>query len=842
MEKVFRHRKIENKWRNNWEKDNIYSTPKSPKSKSKNYMLGMFPYPSGAGLHVGHTRIYTAVDVMTRYFRMKGDELLCPIGWDSFGLPAENAAIKEKISPKVMVPRNEKNFKKQCQMIGFSYDWDYEVSTSDPDYYKWTQWIFLKLYEMKNEKGERLIYRKEVPINWCPSCKTGLSDEEVLNDGTHERCGSEVSKKDLKQWIFRITDYADQLLTDLKGLDWPKGILDMQKNWIGRSEGINFKHKVKDMDIEFEVYDSIPQTFMAQTFVIIAPEHPFVAKMVKGTKYEKKVTDFVEKVKRNKLKDKYYFDKEMEGIFTGRYSENYMGTDRNLPIWVANFALMDYGTGIVGCSAHDERDFKFAKKYDLPLKPVLFPKDKKHADKVKNLEVFYREPDGIIQEPAEFKGKRWDEIGETIIKYIVKEGLGRKTVNYKLRDWIFSRQRYWGEPIPLVHCDKCGDENGVVPLTEDQLPLELPDVKSYEPTGTGESPLANIEDWVAIKCPKCKGPAKRETDTMPNWAGSCWYFLRFAIGEVKSQKSKVKNLSKIWEEEFMPEMKKWMPVDWYLGGAEHAVLHLLYARFWVKALKDLKLVENDEPFTRLRSVGLVLAEDGRKMSKSFGNVINPDDVVEAYGADTLRVYTMFMGPWGQTIAWSTSSVLGARRFVEKVWKLSVEGIAQGFSKKTDQKLQSKLHQTIKKITEDIENLKFNTCISSLMELVNTWETLQREGNSFSKSDFKAFLKVVSPFAPFITDELWEQLGEKKSIHQSDWPKYKKDYIQEETLNIIVQVNGKLRGKLEIDKESATKKEVTASAKQVEGVAKFLDGKKVKNTIYVPQKLINFVTD
>ncbi|MFH1404695.1 MAG: leucine--tRNA ligase [Patescibacteria group bacterium] len=842
------HKAIEQKWQKKWEKSD-YGKAEDFSDKPKKYILFEFPYPSGAGLHVGHVRPYVGTDVYVRYQRLLGYNVLYPIGWDAFGLPTENFAIKNKIHPREATDQNIKTFKKQYKSIGISVDWDREVDTTDPKYYKWTQWIFLQLYN----KG--LAYKKKMAINWCPSCKIGLAHEEVVN-GTCERCGAGVEQREKEQWMLAITKYADRLLSDLDTVDYLDKIKTQQVNWIGRSEGVNFKHKIKDMDIEFEVYDSIPQTFMAQTFAIIAPEHEYVEQMVKGTEHQKSVMKFVEKIKKKKMENKFDIDKDMEGIFTGRYIENYLGTGRDLPIWVASFALIDYGTGIVGCSAHDERDWLFAKKYDLPLHPVLFPADKELADKVRNLEVFYREPDGVLEEPKEFLGQRWDEVREPIIDYIEKKGLGKRAVNYKLRDWIFSRQHYWGEPIPMVDCSACG----WVPVSEEQLPLELPDVKNYEPTDTGESPLATITDWVNTTCPKCGGDAKRETDTMPNWAGSSWYFLRYIDphnNEAFADKEK---------------LKYWLPIDLYDGGMEHTTLHLLYSRFWHKFLYDEGHVPTPEPYARRISHGMVLAEDNKKMSKSLGNVINPDDVVNEYGADSLRLFEMFMGPFEETIPWSTSGVVGTRRFLEKVWNVfdatggqeEKDMVAAGFSPRPERSLQPEadppfepkahqplaeaekatatdsndtertLHKTIKQVTEDLDVMKFNTAVSALMKCVNT---MKEKGAS--KELFGKFIVLLSPFAPHVAEELWEQLGNKDSVFDQKWPQFDPELVKDDLIELAIQVNGKLRGTVEISPE-ADEQTASASSKQVDNVAKHLEGKTVVKIIYLPGRMINFV--
>ncbi|MBI4427194.1 MAG: leucine--tRNA ligase [Candidatus Magasanikbacteria bacterium] len=1007
MQKKYNHKQVEAKWKKYWEVKKLYKTKdpstslRSAQDKPKQYILDMFPYPSGAGLHVGHPKGYIATDVVSRMKMMQGYNVLHPMGWDAFGLPAENYALKNKVHPAVATKKNIQVFKKQLGLLGFTYDWDREINTTDPNYYKWTQWIFLQMFK----RG--LAYESNEPINWCPSCKTGLANED-LEDGKCERCGSAIEQKPMRQWVLKITDYAERLLKDLDTkievliphvidkknppkpgkktverktihaivrdpktgkflclhwknhpwttfivggiedneevvsaakrevleetgyddlrfvkilggqikaeyyaahkdenrianvtgilfelnshrhvpvaaeeadkheaiwldkaeiteermtcaelsfwleqldsasnscqsrplLDWPESIKEMQRNWIGRSEGINFKHKVKDLGIEFEAYDSIPQTFLAQTFVIIAPEHPLVKKLVEGTDKEKSVMAFAEEIKKKKLNKKFDIETDMEGIFTGRYSENYMGTGKDLPIWVASFALMDYGTGIVGCSAHDERDFKFAKKYNLPLLSVLFPVDKELAEKVRKQEIFYRESGGILEEPKKFAGMRWDKAREPIIDYIVENGWGRKTVNYKLRDWVFSRQRYWGEPIPLVHCEKCArlpGGQGWVAVSEKDLPLELPKVKHYEPSGTGESPLANIKNWVNTKCPQCGRPAKRETNTMPQWAGSCWYYLAYCM----KHKNKYE-----WDKE---KIDYWNPVDLYVGGAEHATRHLIYARFWHKFLYDIGAVSAVEPFTKLQNVGLILAEDGRKMSKRWNNVINPDDVVKQYGADAMRLYEMFMGPFDQPCAWSTQGVVGMCRFLDKVWNLKAR--ITSYKKPayrrgrqdtnniqyTISNIQVILHQTIKKVTEDIENLRFNTAISQLMILTNEMS----RSEVISPTSYATLLQLLAPFAPHICEELWSQLGNKKSIFSSDWPKYDADKLAFDTMKLAVQVNGRVRATIEVATD-ASEEEIKSSALADENVKKWLEGKEPKKIFYVRGRLVSVV--
>jgi len=727
----FDHAEIEKKWISRWEAERTYATPQQS-GKPKSYVLGMFPYLSGEGLHTGHGRIFTAVDVVARYQRMKGYDVLCPTGFDAFGLPAENAAIKAHKNPVDMLPPYAANFKRQMMMLGLSYDWERAFSTIDPAYYKWTQWLFLKLYSIKNDKGERLVYRKEVPINWCPFCKTGLANEEVQADGTHERCGTAVTQKLLPQWNMRITDYADRLLKDLDtvGLDWPEGILAMQRNWIGKKEG----YKIKFGDVE--IFTTRPETVRGATFLAVAGK---------------------------------------ENKDTGKKVVN-PATGKEIPVWEADYIVADYGTGaIMGVPAHDDRDREFAIKMRLPLGS--------------------------------------GELGKFEAE---------KSITYHLRDWVFSRQRYWGEPFPLVYCSRCGDENGVVPLPEEQLPLTLPYLQSYEPTETGQSPLSRVKEWVETTCPNCGGPARRETDTMPNWAGSCWYFFRFADPN---------NDKEAWGEKALAD---WLPVDWYLGGAEHAVLHLLYARFWTKALYDLGLVKFSEPFLRLRSVGMVLAADGKKMSKSLGNVINPDEVVAQYGADAVRIYEMFMGPWDQAIAWNSRSLIGCRRFVEKIWELASRDMANNW-KESEAKLAVELNRLIKKVGEDIVALKFNTAVAACMKFANVWAIAS---TGLSKEDMKRLLAVLAPLAPFVAEELWRaSLGEPGSVHFCGWPEAKE--VADEEVTIVVQVNGKMRGSLVFSAEdSQDEKAVTEESLINEQVKKWVIGK--YKVVFVPGRLINFV--
>jgi len=854
--------KIESKWQKRWEEWGIYKTPDPPEAEGKKtlYVLDMFPYPSGAGLHVGHTRIYTASDVLARYFRMRGYNVLHPMGWDAFGLPAENDAIRKKINPNKLVPQNIANFKRQMKMLGFSYDWEREINTSDPSYYKWTQWLFIQFFKMG------LLYQKEVPINWCPHCKTGLANEEVLPGGIHERCGKPVVKREMKQWLFRITSYADRLLNDLEGLDWPQSIIEMQRNWIGRSEGTNIKFSIFNSQFSnqtVEVFTTRPDTIFGVTALVLAPEHPVVASLL-SSKFKiqssrlTEVRRYVEASKRKSELERTELTKEKTGVFTGLFAKNPVNGEK-IPVWVADYVIGWYGGGAVMLvPAHDQRDFEFAKKYELPIKIVVDHASVSSSSRALS-EAF--EGEGILVNSGEFSGLPTETARRRITEWLEKKGWGRRAVSYKLRDWIFSRQRYWGEPIPLVYCEECAkkgitwwdlpeadsfkppkspkDPNlaGWFPVPEEELPLKLPYVEKYEPTGTGEGPLAAIKDWVNTKCPHCGGPARRETDTMPNWAGSCWYFIRFA--QKQEAQGKKQKLEKEWERA-MEEGEKWLPVDWYLGGAEHAVLHLLYARFWVKAMYDLGLVKFKEPFLRLRSVGMVQGEDGRKMSKSLGNVVNPDDVVEAFGADTLRVYEMFMGPFGQAINWSTSGVEGAHRFLKKVWTLSQN--SQDSSNATPISLKRKLHRLIKKVGEDIENIKFNTAIAAMMEFMKEMSNVKCQ---MSNEDWGIFLRLLAPFAPHITEELWSKLPKSpkhpNSIHQQPWPSYDPQLLEEEEVTIIVQVDGKVRDRLRVKKDTARAKLYDLASRRP-NVKRFLSGRRVKEMYLVKNRLINFATE
>jgi leucyl-tRNA synthetase len=1013
--KDYDHKKIEPKWQKYWDKKKLYKAKENSK-KQKFFGLIEFPYPSGDGLHVGHIRSNTAMDIITRKRRAEGYEVLYPIGWDAFGLPTENYAIKTGIHPTVVTKNNTDKFRKQLKALGFGFDWDREVNTTDPEYYKWTQWIFLKFLE----KG--LAYKKKMAINWCPKDKIGLANEEVV-DGKCERCGTVVEKREKEQWMLAITKYAERLdkdldkkkiligtrnpakvklmkyffsdvpgielisLNDLPPVDdsglvegddfkenarmksefyfkktgiptissdhilwiekWPenngymvhirkhanpqsdratdeevvvflknflktiggkskanfhyafaytdeKGVLEadevpnkyilqeeqaksfwpgfpteaflkdektgvfkseqsdevrygkvkeivskkfgprmtegagateylekirtQQKNWIGKSQGMTFKAKVKDTDLTIETFSAHFEAFCADTFVVIAPDHPFLPTLLKGVPNADQIMQFAKEIIAKRILRGNDEEKESEGIFTGRYIVDPIGSG-DLPIWISSYALADYGTGIVKCSAHDERDFKFAKKYNIKLKTVLYPSDPILAEKVKKQEVCFTDMEhGVLSEPDQFAGKIAKSERQNIIGYLESKNLAKATTTFKLRDWVFSRQRYWGEPIPVIHCEKCG----IVPVPEKDLPVKLPNVENYKPTDNGESPLAAISKWVNVKCPKCKSPAKRETDTMPNWAGSSWYYLRYTDAKNKKAFAGPKAL------------KYWTPVDWYNGGMEHTTLHLLYSRFWHKFLFDLGLVPTSEPYTKRTSHGLILGEGGVKMSKSLGNVVNPDQLIETFGADTLRLYEMFMGPFDQPIAWSTESLVGPRRFLERVWRLQ-EKVAKDKTVNRNESLEVAIHKTIKKVGEDIENLRFNTAVSSLMVLLNDLEKSEK----VLESHYKIFLQLLAPFAPHISEELWSIIGSKKTIQVFPWPAYDANLASKISGTIAVSINGKVRTEASFE-DTMSEEQVRNMVFEMPVVKKWIEGKTVKKVIYVKGKLINIV--
>lgn len=833
--KSYDHKKIEKKWQKEWEKKKLYEVKNGAKGK-KFYGLIEFPYPSGAGLHVGHIRSNTAMDIISRKRRMEGYNVLYPIGWDAFGLPTENYAIKTGKQPEKVTKENTDMFRKQLKAVGFSFDWSREVNTTDPAYYKWTQWIFLQMYK----KG--LAYKTKTTINWCPKDKIGLANEEVIN-GKCDRCEGPVEKREKEQWMLAITKYADRLDKDLDDVNYLEKIKIQQRNWIGKSEGLIFSSPVKDSKLILETFSTHFEAFYADTFLVIAPDHKLLPELLEGVPNKDEIISKAKEMVAKRNEQGFDEIKEVEGIFTGRYTVDPIGNGE-LPIWIANYALADYGTGIVKCSCHDERDFAFAKKYNIKLKPVLVPIQEDQRQKVLDLEVCFTDAEkSILLEPKEFSGKNAKECRKEIADYTVANGFARKTTKYKLRDWVFSRQRYWGEPIPLIKCEKCD----WVPVPERDLPVTLPKVKSYQPTDNGESPLAVMDKWVNVKCPKCKGPAKRETDTMPNWAGSSWYFLRYTDPKNKKEFASKKNL------------KYFTPVDWYNGGMEHTTLHLLYSRFWHKFLYDLKLVPTKEPYMKRTSHGMILAPGGEKMSKSKGNTEDPKEIVEKFGADTLRLYEMFIGPFDQAVSWSSEGIVGPRRFIEKVWRIGMKVKASSESKFSgprvafaDSKLekarpdrenldsdyakfQTLMHKTIKKVSEDIESMSFNTAVSSMMVLTNEMDKMEY----VNEKDFKLFLQILSPFVPHVTDELWNILGEKKSIHISKWPKYDPKKIVEESIKIVIQVNSKVRAEMTIGKDM-TEDEVKEKALSEKAIGVWIAGKEIKRVIYVKDRLVNIV--
>jgi len=796
--------KIEPKWQKIWAKNNYKIWHSSDKPKKKHiYILDMFPYPSGEGLHVGHIEGYTASDILSRYYRMKGYDVLHPMGWDAFGLPAENYAIKTKKNPKEVVVKNVKHFRQQLQAMGFSYDWQREVNTTDPNYYKWTQWIFLQLYK------HGLAYEDEISVNWCPSCKTVLADEEVVG-GKCDRCGAVVIRKKLKQWVLKITAYADKLLKDLNLLDWPERVKTMQKNWIGRSEGVDIDFKVVEHEEYIKVFTTRADTIFGATYLVLAPEHPLIKKITSES-CNSEVKDYIEKTSQKSDFERLSGVKEKTGVFTGAYAINPANRER-IPIWISDYVLISYATGaIMAVPAHDERDLQFAEQFRLPIKEVI-------------------SSDGILMNSGPFNGASSKVAQEKIPLYIGS----KKNVRYKLRDWIFSRQRYWGEPIPIIKCPKCGN----IPLKESELPLKLPEVKKYQPS---------ISSWVNVKCPKCKGPAKREVNTMPQWAGSSWYFLRYLDPKNKKRLVDIK------------KEKNWMPVDIYIGGVEHAVLHLLYARFWHKFLYDIGMVSTPEPFSRLINQGIILGEDGEKMSKSRGNVISPDDIIKKYGTDSLRMYEMFMGPLSFSKPWGSQGVVGIYRFLNRVWYLVTEKnpivVKKSKKKKKEEKLiltpeaKKKLkeniqnlektrHKTIRKVTEDLEKLHFNTAISSLMEYVNCLYEIPLE--KVNKKHLESLVLLLSPLAPHMSEELWSvYLRHKKSVGKEKWPTFKAHLTEEKNFVLIIQVNSKIRAKLKT-KKGIDKIQAEKLAKSSALVKKHLGKKKIKKVIFVKDKLINFV--
>ena len=795
------YKAIEKKWQKKWEEAGIFHAVNGS-DKPKFYALVEFPYPSGQGLHVGHPRSYTALDIVARKRRKNGYNVLYPMGWDAFGLPTENFAIKNHIHPEIVTKNNIAHFKEQLVSLGFSFDWSREINTTDPDYYKWTQWIFLKLFE----KG--LAYKKEMSVNWCTSCKCVLANEEVVN-GVCERCGSEVVHKVKSQWMLKITEYAQRLIDDLDHLDFIERVKLQQKNWIGRSTGAEVKFKATTGD-ELKVYTTRPDTLFGATYMVISPEHPFVEKWAENLKNIDEIKAYRAEAAKKSDFERTEVAKEKTGVRLSGVEAINPVNGKQIPIFVSDYVLMTYGTGaIMAVPAHDTRDYEFAKVFDLPIVEVVAGGD---VEK----EAFTDCATGKMVNSGFLNGLTVEEAKKAIIEWLEKEGVGEPKVNFKLRDWVFSRQRYWGEPIPIVHCDKCG----YVALPESELPLKLPEVESYEPTDNGESPLAKIDSFVNTTCPHCGGPAKRETDTMPQWAGSSWYFLRYCDPHNDKELASKEALD------------YWTPVDWYNGGMEHTTLHLLYSRFWHKFLYDIGVVPTKEPYAKRTSHGMILGENGEKMSKSRGNVVNPDDVVRDYGADTLRLYEMFIGDFEKAAPWSTSSIKGCRRFVERIWNLQNNlNDEPGHSKA----LEKALNKTIKKVTEDIEEMKFNTAIAAMMSLLNEAD----KAGSISKEDYKTIINLLNPFAPHITEELWEMQGFDGFCSLADWPEYDEALCTDSEVEIAVQVNGKLRSRITVAVD-ADQDTVLAAAKAEQKVADELFGGNIVKEIYIKGKLVNIV--
>ncbi|MHB2025538.1 MAG: leucine--tRNA ligase [Elusimicrobiota bacterium] len=828
------------KWQNRWDKEGLFKAPRIPRPGRKFYCLDMFPYPSADGLHVGHPEGYTATDILCRYKRMRGFDVLHPMGWDAFGLPAENFAIATGTHPRRVTEKNIANFRRQIKSLGFSYDWDREINTTDPEYYKCTQWIFLKLFE----KG--LAYESTAPINWCPSCKTGLANEEVFG-GACERCGAAAEKKNLRQWVLRITAYADRLEKDLAGLDWPESTLAMQRHWIGRSEGAEIDFRVAGLENPIRVFTTRPDTLYGATALVLAPENPVVKSLPLLDKRKRDVESYVLLTKNKSDLERADLAKEKTGIFTGIFAVHPL-SQKPVPVWIADYVLATYGTGaVMAVPAHDERDWDFAKIFGLDVARVVGPQGGET-----DLDAAFTD-DGIAQNSPEINGLLTPQAKEEMIRALERRGAGRRSVRYKLRDWIFSRQRYWGEPIPIIRCPRCGQ----TPVPEKDLPVLLPDVAEYKPTGTGDSPLAAIPDWVNVSCPRCHGPAKRETNTMPQWAGSCWYYLRYLDP---------KNPELAWN----PEIEKaWMPVDLYVGGAEHAVLHLLYARFWHKALYDAGCVSTPEPFQKLRHQGMILSfsyRDGRgvyhgqdeiergsdarpllaktgeplesqieKMSKSKKNVVNPDAVLKDYGPDAFRLYEMFMGPFDQSKPWDTRGIEGVFRFLRKVWTLAASAVNDGRVDEGGAGLVLLRNQSAKKTTEDIEGFGFNTAISTLMIYANEIQKQERP----ARRDLEALLSLLHPFAPHMTEELWERLGHAHCLAASAWPVWDEDEIMNARVEYAVQINGKVRGAFAFER-GADEAAVRAAALALDKIKDAVSGKTVVKCVVVPNRLISFV--
>lgn len=802
MSEYYSPKDIEKKWHKIWEDEKAFKVG-TDKSKPKYYALVEFPYPSGQGLHVGHPRPYTALDVIARKRRMEGYNVLYPMGWDAFGLPAENYAIKNKVHPRKITQQNIKRFTEQLKALGYSFDWDREISTIDPGYYKWTQWIFLQFFK----KG--LAYKAEMPINWCPSCKVGLANEEVVG-GTCERCGADVVRKVKSQWMLKITAYADRLIDDLELVNYIDKVKVSQINWIGRSVGAEVEFGIKGKDETLRIFTTRPDTMFGATYMVISPEHPLIDKYRDEIKNFNELAAYREQAAKKSDFERAELTKEKTGVQIDGLTAINPANGKEIPIWISDYVLMTYGTGaIMAVPAHDERDWEFAKKFNLPIVEVVAGGNVEEA-------AYTDTATGKLVNSDFLNGLEVEQAKEKMVEWLEEKGIGKKKVNFKLRDWVFSRQRYWGEPIPIVYCEKCG----YVPIPEDELPLMLPEVESYEPGDDGESPLAKITDWVETTCPHCGGKARRETDTMPNWAGSSWYYLRYIDPH---------NDKAFADKE---ELDYWLPVDWYNGGMEHTTLHLLYSRFWHKFLYDLGLVSTPEPYMKRTSHGMILGENGEKMSKSRGNVVNPDEIVDEYGADTLRTYEMFIGAFDLHAAWSNEGVRGCRRFLDRVWKLKdMVTDEEAYSKA----LEIKMHQTIKKVSQDYENMKYNTAIAAMMSLVNEFYKAGR----VTKAEFKTLLLLLNPVAPHITEELWELIGAEGRVYQQTWPVYDEEKTIENNVEIAVQINGKVKANLLIALDEA-QESVQARALELDNIKAAIGTKNIVKVIYVPGKILNIV--
>ncbi len=802
---------IKKKWQRYWEERGIF-TAEDFSSKPKKYILVEFPYPSGDGLHVGHCRGYTALDVVARKSRMEGYNVLFPMGWDAFGLPTENYAIKTGIHPAQATRRNTDTFRKQLKSLGFSFDWTREINTTDPGYYRWTQWIFLQLYK------NGLAYKQKAPINWCPSCKIGLANEEVAG-GACERCEGRVERREMEQWMLRITAYADKLLAGLEEVDFPRRVKEQQKNWIGRSEGMEITYEVGGTGRGITCFTTRPDTNFGATFVVLAPEHDWVKKIIKGelpSENRDKITEYVKAALRKSELERQEEGGRKTGVFTGYSAKNTL-TGEKMLIWVADFVLAYVGTGaVVGVPGHDRRDFDFAQAVGLPIKRVVVGPGGDDLPITKTEQV--EEGEGRMVNSGFLNGLKTSEAKEKVMDYLEERGRGKRAVTYRLRDWVFSRQHYWGEPIPIIYCNECGE----VPVPEEDLPVELPKVERYEPTDTGRSPLANVAEWVNASCPTCGGKGRRETDTMPNWAGSSWYYLRYTDPRNDQELAGGKL------------MAYWMPVDLYNGGMEHTTLHLLYSRFWHKFLYDLRLVPSSEPYTKRTSHGMVLGKAGVKMSKSRGNVINPDEVAQQFGADTLRTYEMFIGPFEKAVEWNTAGVRGVRRFFDRVWQ-----VGERVADKNDvpAEVDLALQRTVKRVTEGIDRLKFNTAVAAMMEMLNELE----EQPVVARRTWETFIILLSPFAPHLAEELWEKAGHKPSVSRADWPEYDEDKLAATEVSLPVQVNGRVRGEVKAA-AGDSRQLLQRRAEQLANVRKYLEKGKLAKVIYVEGRMINFVVN